>query len=84
MRELTSSGERIRLTRKGNPEEQQRLRQVIHKIADDLTERAQLLRSFCGETNAAPVYGPLPLCDVNNCPYRKQFKQVLAQTIEEL
>jgi hypothetical protein len=84
MKEPASSSKRIELARKWSPEEEEKLRQVMNKIADDLTERAQLLRSFCREIDTGLVYNPVHFCDVNNCPYRKRLKLVLSQTIEEL
>ena len=56
MTELASSSMRIQPAGKWSPEDERRLRQVIHRLADDLTEKAQLLRSFCSETGAEGVF----------------------------
>jgi len=85
MKELVSSSTRIQLAGKWSLEDERRLSQVIRRLADDLTEKAQLLRSFCSETSAEGVFNhPVLFCDENNCPYRKRFKKVLADTVEEL
>lgn len=85
MTKLASSLTTIQLTGKWSPEDEGRLLQVMHKLADDLTEKAQLLRSFCSETGAKGAFNnPVLFCDQNNCPYRKQFKKIISDIIEEL
>jgi len=85
MTKLASSSTTIQLTGKWSPEDEGRLLQVMHKLADDLTEKAQLLRSFCIETGAKGSFNnPVLFCDQNNCPYRKQFKKIISDIIEEL
>ena len=85
MKELASSSTRVQPAEKWTPEDERRLRQVMHRLADDLTEKAQLLRSFCSETGAEGVFDDLLLfCHENNCPYRRRFKKVLSDTVEEL
>lgn len=84
MKEPASSSRKIQLARKWSPEDERRVRQTMRKVADDLTERAQLLRSFCRETETKLSNGPALFCDVSNCPYRRRFKEVLSQTVEEL
>jgi hypothetical protein len=85
MKEFASSSRRIQLAGKWSPEDERRLRQVMRRLADDLTEKAQLLRSFCSETGAEGVFNdPVLFCDENNCPYRRRFKKVLADAVEEL
>lgn len=85
MTKLASSLTTIQLSGKWSPEDEGRLLQVMHKLADDLTEKAQLLRSFCSETGAKGAFNnPVLFCDQNNCPYRKQFKKIISDIIEEL
>jgi hypothetical protein len=85
MTKLAPSSTRIQLAGKWSPEDEGRLLQVMHKLADDLTEKAQLLRSLCSETSAKSVFNnPVLFCDEKNCPYRKQFKKIISDTIEEL
>jgi hypothetical protein len=85
MTELTSSSTRIQLAGKWSPEDQRRFRQIIHKLADDLTKKAQLLRSLCSETGAeGGLNHHVFFCDENNCPYRRRFKKIISDTIEEL
>jgi len=85
MKELASFSTRIQLAEKWSPEDERRLRRVMLRLADDLTEKAQLLRSCCSEATAEVVFNhPVLFCDVNNCPYRRRFKKVLADTAEEL
>lgn len=85
MKELKSYSTRIQLAGDGSPEDERRRRQVMHRLADDLTEKAQLLRSLCSENCAEGVFNhPVLFCDENNCPYRRRFRKVLADTVEEL
>jgi len=85
MTKLVSSSTRIKLAGEGSPEDELRLRQILRRLADDLLEKAQLLRNFCSENCAEGVFnGPVLFCDENNCPHRRRFKKVLADTVEEL
>ena len=85
MTKLASSSTTIQLARKWSPEEERRLWQVMQKLADDLTEKAQLLRSLCSATGAKGGFNnPVLFCDENNCPYQKQFKKIISDIIEEL
>jgi len=85
MKELASFSTRIQLAGKWSPEDERRLRQVMRRLADDLAEKAQLLRSFCSRNSSEAVFDhPVLSCDGNNCPYRRRFKKVLADTVEEL
>jgi hypothetical protein len=52
MTELASASTRIQPAGKWSPEDERRLWQVMQKIADDLTEKSQLLRSLFSETSA--------------------------------
>jgi hypothetical protein len=77
MTELGSSSTRIKLAGERSPEDERQMRQILRRLADDLIEKAQLLRSLCSETNAAGVFNhPVLFCDENNCPHRKRFKKV--------
>ena len=85
MTELASSSTKIQLAGKRSPEDEQRLRQIMQRLADDLIEKAQILRDFCSENCPEGVFnGPVLFCDENNCPYRRRFKKILADTVEEL
>jgi hypothetical protein len=85
MKEHAPFSTRIQPARKWSPEDERRLGQIMQKLADDLTEKAQLLRSLCSETGAKGGFNhPVLFCDENNCPYRKQFKKIISDTIEEL
>jgi len=85
MTERASSSTRIHLGEEWSSEDERRLRQVMHRLADDLTEKAQLLRSFCSNTSAeGGCSHPVLFCDENNCPYRRRFKKIISDTIEEL
>jgi len=85
MKELESSSTGIKLAGKGSPEDERRLRQIMHRLADDLIEKAQLLKSCSSESSAESVFNhPVLFCDENNCPYRRRFKKVLAEAVEEL
>ena len=67
MTELASSSTRIQLAGKWSPEDEGRLLQVMHKLADDLTEKAQLIRSLCSETGAKGGFNnPVFFGDENN------------------
>ena len=52
MKELKSYSTRIQLAGDGSPEDERRRRQVIYRLADDLIEKAHLLRSLCSENCA--------------------------------
>jgi len=85
MKELASSSTRVQPAEKWTPEDERRLRQVMHRLADDLLEKAHLLRNFCSETCAEDVFNhPVLSCDEKNCPYRRRFKKIISDTIEEL
>ena len=82
---LASSSTRIKLAGQKSPEDERQLRLILGKLADDLFEKAQILRDFCSENCLESVFnGQVLFCDENNCPYRRRFKKVLADTIEEL
>ena len=85
MTERASSSTRIHLGEEWSSEDERRLRQVMHRLADDLLEKAHLLRNFCSETCAEDVFNhPVLSCDEKNCPYRRRFKKIISDTIEEL
>jgi hypothetical protein len=85
MTELASSSTRIKLAGERSPEDERQLRQILRKLADDLVEKSQILRDFCSENCPEGVFnGPVLFCDENNCPYRRRFKKILADTVEEL
>ena len=85
MTKLASSATRIKLAGEGSPEDERQLGQILRRLADDLSEKAQILRDFCSENCPEGVFnGPVLFCDENNCPYRRRFKKILADTVEEL
>ena len=85
MTKLAFSSTRVKRAGEGSSEDEQRHRQILCRLADDLVEKAQLLRNFCSESCAEGGFNtPVLFCDENNCPYRRRFKQVLADAIEEL
>jgi uncharacterized membrane protein len=49
MTKLASSSTRIKLAGERSPEDERQLRQILRKLADDLIEKAQILRDFCSE-----------------------------------
>ena len=70
MTELASSSTRIELAGKRSPEDEQRLRQIMQRLAHDLSEKAQLLRSIYSEANAAGVFNhPVLFCAQCSIPY---------------
>jgi hypothetical protein len=76
---------RIQPARKWSPEDERRLGQIMQRLADDLIEKAQLLKNFCSERRAeGDLNHPVLFCDQNNCPYRKRFKKIISDTVEEL
>ena len=82
---LASSSTRIKLADERSPEDEGQLRLILRRLADDLIEKAQLLRDFCNENCPEGAFnGPILFCDENNCPYRRRFKKILADTVEEL
>ena len=85
MTKLASSTTRIKPAGERSPEDERQMRQILHRLADDLIEKAQILRDFCSENCPEGVFNdPVFFCDENNCPHRKRFKKILAHTIEEL
>jgi hypothetical protein len=85
MTKLASSSTKMQLAGKWSPEDERQLRQILRKLADDLIVRAQILRDFCSENCPEGVFNdPVLFCDENNCPYRRRFKKILADTVEEL
>jgi hypothetical protein len=85
MTKLASSSTRIKLAGEKSPEDERQHRQTLRRLADDLIEKAQILRDFCSENCPEGVFNdPVLFCDKNNCPYRRRFKRVLADTVEEL
>ena len=70
MTELASSSTRIELAGKRSPEDEQRLRQIMQRLADDLVEKAQILRDFCNENCPEGVFnGPVLFCAQCPIPY---------------
>ena len=85
MTEFASSSTRLKLAGERSPEDERQIRQTLRKLADDLVEKSQILRDFCSENCPEGVLnGPVLFCDENNCPYRRRFKKILADTVEEL